>query len=130
MYNTKQKKLLDEYLLQNKSKQFSANDIISSICPNRNGSSTIYRLISKMVSDGTLVRISGNDGKKILYQYAGKETYCSKHFHLRCTKCGQLIHLDCPHLDNIGNHLKKEHNFSVDTLKTVFYGLCSNCQNN
>lgn len=127
MYNTKQKKQLDDFFKNNTSKQLSVNEIVMGICPNGSGKSTVYRLISKMVEDGTLIRLRGDDGKSILYQYAGEETGCAEHFHLKCTECGKLIHLDCDLFDKVGNHIKDEHQFIIDTKKTVLYGLCTDC---
>lgn len=127
MYNTKQKKQLADFFKNNTSKQLSVNEIVMGICPNGSGKSTVYRLISKMVEDGTLIRLRGDDGKSILYQYAGEETGCAEHFHLKCTECGKLIHLDCDLFDKVGNHIKDEHQFIIDTRKTVLYGLCTDC---
>lgn len=127
MYNTKQKKQLADFFKNNTSKQLSVNEIVMGICQNGSGKSTVYRLISKMVEDGTLIRLRGDDGKSILYQYAGEETGCAEHFHLKCTECGKLIHLDCDLFDKVGNHIKDEHQFIIDTRKTVLYGLCTDC---
>ena len=129
MYQTKQKKQLLDFLKNNMSRQFSTNDIISAICPDgTTGKSTIYRQIAKLVDEGTLLRLSGDDAKNIVYQYVGDDTKCCEHFHLKCTDCGKLVHLDCEKLSQIGIHISKEHNFIIDTKKTVFYGLCSNCR--
>ena len=127
MYKTKQKKSLINFLENHKSKQVSISEIISQICPNGTGKSTIYRLISKMVDDGIMIRIRGNDGRSVLYQYAGENNLCHEHFHLKCTDCGKLIHLDCNELSHIGTHISKEHNFLIDSKKTVLYGTCFDC---
>ena len=66
MYNTKQKKQLADLFKNNTTKQLSVNEIVMGICPNGSGKSTVYRLISKMVEDGTLIRLRGDDGKSIL----------------------------------------------------------------
>jgi Fur family ferric uptake transcriptional regulator len=128
MYNTKQKKQLADFFKNNTSKQLSVNEIVMGICPNGSGKSTVYRLISKMVEDGTLIRLRGDDGKSILYQYAGEETGCAEHFHLKCTECGKLIHLDCKHIDHLRQHIQLEHEFSIDMISTVIYGTCKDCR--
>lgn len=127
MYKTKQKKQLVDFFKNNTSKQLSVNEIIMGICPDGTGKSTIYRLISQMVEQGILLRLRGDDGKSILYQYTGEGTSCSEHYHLKCTECGKLIHLDCDLFDKVGNHIKDEHQFIIDTKKTVLYGLCTDC---
>ena len=128
MYKTKQKTILIDYFKKNISKQLSINEIISSICPDGSGKSTIYRRISKMVEDGELLRLHGDDGKSIVYQYTGDGMHCSDHFHLKCSQCGKLVHLDCEHLTRVSNHILAGHNFTLDTKKSVLYGLCSQCR--
>ena len=127
MYQTKQKKHLVEFLKNNISKQLSINEIISNVCPDGIGKSTIYRLISQMTKSGTLLKLRGEDAKSILYQYAGDGTQCSNHFHLKCENCGTLIHLDCDHIEKISKHINNEHHFTVNMKKSVLYGLCSSC---
>ena len=128
MYKTKQKSKLIDFLKENKSSQLSVNDIIDGVCTDGAGKSTVYRQITKLVDDGTLLRLSGGDGKSVVYQYMGEGTRCNEHFHLKCTACGTLFHLDCEHLEEIAEHINKEHNFLTDMKKTVFYGLCADCQ--
>lgn len=128
MYNTKQKSQLIDFFKSNMSRQLSINEIIDGVCRDGvSGKSTIYRQLSKMVDNGTLLRVYGEDSKSVLYQYVGKETHCDTHFHLKCTQCGKLIHLDCIQLDEIGTHIEKEHKFAIDKKKTVFYGVCGMC---
>ena len=50
------------------------------------------------------------------------------HFHLKCEKCGTLIHLECHDLEQLSSHLMAEHGFALDPFRTVFYGLCENCR--
>lgn len=129
MYKTKQQQQLDDFFKKNMSSQFTINEIVSRLCPNDGlGKSTIYRRISGMVKKGTLLKLVGEDGKSTVYQYSGEGTNCAEHFHLKCTSCGKLIHLDCHHFEEIGKHISDEHNFTLDTKKTVLYGICSDCK--
>ena len=52
---------------------------------------------------------------------------CKEHCHVKCEKCGRLIHLECETLDSLGKHMLKNHGFAVNSMKTVFYGICENC---
>ncbi len=129
MYKTKQQRQLLDFFLKNISSQFTINEIVSQICPDDGaGKSTIYRRISKMVEDGTLMKLRGEDGKSTVYQYSGEGTDCGEHFHLKCTSCGKLIHLNCSQLDDIRTHISDDHDFTVDVKKTVLYGICSDCK--
>ena len=93
MYKTKQKTQLLDFFKNNTSKQFSINEIINEVCKNEgSGKSTVYRQIAKLVNDGEVLRLYGDDAKSVVYQYTGEGTKCDEHFHLKCTDCGRLIH--------------------------------------
>ena len=47
-----------------------------------------------------------------------------------CIECGTLQHLECPHINEIINHVVKDHKFKVDPGRVVLYGLCEECQKN
>ena len=89
---------------------------------------TIYRHLEKLEKDG-LVRKFIVDGKAgACFQYVGEAAeHCCHHYHLKCEKCGRLIHLECETLDSLGEHMRKDHGFAVNSMKTVFYGICENC---
>ena len=127
MYQTKQKKILIEYFKNNTKKQHSINEIITSVCPEGSGKSTVYRLLSQLTSSGVLIKLHGKNSKSILYQYVGEGTECNSHFHLKCSECGSLVHLDCKHATEISKHIFDEHNFRLDMKKTVMYGICRSC---
>lgn len=129
MYNTKQKKILLDYFKKNIDKHYSIKEITEEISDNNIGKSTVYRLIDKMTEEGTLRRFRGNDGKSVLYQYVGEHHECNGHFHLKCIECGLLIHLECDYMSSLNNHIKKHHNFDIDTSKTILYGICTGCKN-
>ena len=44
--------------------------------------------------------------------------------HLRC---GALEHLDCGFIRRMEAHIEKEHGFTLDSGRTVLYGLCGRC---
>jgi Fur family ferric uptake transcriptional regulator len=90
------------------------------------GQTTIYRHLEKLAADGKIRKYVLNEGKSACYQYAGKDA-CHEHFHLTCEKCGSLIHLECNLLDEIQEHLLREHGFQINKLKIVFYGTCGKC---
>lgn len=128
MYNTKQKQALTEFFMQNNNRQYSAKEIAENMCAYAKiGKSTVYRLIDKMVSDGTLRRFRGADAKSVVYQYTGQNHECDSHFHLKCVNCGTLIHLECDSVSVLNQHIFTHHGFEVDPVKTVFYGLCKTC---
>ena len=128
MYNTKQKEKLTDYFKKNMSRQLTINDIIEEVSGNGEaGKSTIYRQIAKMVEDGELLRMNGEDSKSAVYQYMGEGTHCREHFHLKCIACGELIHMECAMMQEITDHVRLHHGFVIDNSKSVLYGLCTIC---
>ncbi|MDR0624286.1 MAG: transcriptional repressor [Treponema sp.] len=91
------------------------------------GQTTIYRHLEKLTEEGKLRKYILNDGKSACYQYVDDGAECREHFHLKCEKCGTLIHLECDVLKKIRRHIFKEHRFRINALKTVFYGRCEHC---
>ena len=61
------------------------------------------------------------------YQY-NDTAVCSEHYHLKCIKCGGIIHLDCSFMINMEQHIEENHNFWVDNSKTIIYGICEKCK--
>ena len=128
-YKTKQKEKILDYLIRNKEKHTNVQEIITFLTAEGNpiGTATIYRQLDKLVDCG-IVRRYNFDGKTgACYQYIENKEECHEHFHLKCTICGKLIHLNCDRLSNINRHIFEKHGFQVDPSQTVFYGKCSEC---
>ena len=123
-YKTRQRKLITDFFENNPDRQFSANDA-ANILSNKIGKSTVYREISRMCDEGFLRKYPGHDGMYV-YQLSGEN--CHKHFHLKCTGCGRLVHLDCHLIDDICSHISSEHGFNIDVSGTVLYGVCKKCK--
>jgi Fur family ferric uptake transcriptional regulator len=90
------------------------------------GQTTVYRHLEKLCSGGMIRRYALEEGSAC-YQVVRGGGDCRGHFHLKCEKCGELIHLECDLLDEIQQHVLQKHDFRINALKTVFYGLCKNC---
>lgn len=127
MYKTKQRQILIDFFKKNNNKQYSIKEITDSVSNNDIGKSTVYRLIDKMTEDGSIRRFRGINGKSVLYQYVGEQHECDSHFHLKCVKCGLLVHLECDYMNSLNKHIEEHHKFEIDSSKTILYGLCSEC---
>ena len=92
------------------------------------GIATVYRQLDKLEQEG-LVRKFISDGKNgACYQLIGEDCHDNvNHYHLKCERCGKLIHLHCDTLDSLEEHILAQHGFGVNPLKTVFYGICKEC---
>ena len=123
-YQTKQKKAIIDFL-QEADGHLTAAEIVSGLREKgvNIGTATVYRQLEKLEDSG-LVRkyITGNCA---CYQFSKED--CENHFHLKCTSCGELFHIDCDFLLNLAPHIAEHHNFKVDNCRTVMYGTCEKC---
>lgn len=125
VYRTEQKLLIEKMFEENADKFFSVEDIENYMKKHNQsvGQTTIYRAL-KRLEEKELVRTEVKDNKKY-YQYITSD--CSGHFHLKCKKCGKIIHLECREFEEVTNHIFEHHNFKVDH-NMIIYGLCDNCK--
>lgn len=49
-------------------------------------------------------------------------------YHCKCEKCGKLIHLHCHEVEELSQHMMEHHSFELNAMRTVFYGVCSECR--
>lgn len=129
-YNTKSRNLISFFLKENAHKALSAMQIIAFLNKQELNisESTVYRYLSKLVSDGEIKKYAGNDKGGYVYQYAGKDNMCSSHLHLKCSSCGSITHLDCDFMQNLSRHLSFSHGFYLSCEGSILYGLCENCK--
>ena len=91
------------------------------------GYSSVYRLLSCLASEGMVRRLRAPaPAKGFLFQYSDAHA-CHAHFHLHCLSCGEVTHLECGCGEEISAHLLREHGFSTDCGRSVFYGTCAKC---
>ncbi|MBE7092167.1 MAG: transcriptional repressor [Clostridiales bacterium] len=126
-YNTKQKHAINKAIFSIKDGHFTCEDICLKL--NQTGENvgltTVYRYIKKMVEEGKLRKYNSGAGESVCYQLMDN---CGEHFHLKCFKCGKLVHLSCESLEIISKHVEDHHGFFIDPSKTVFYGTCAECE--
>ncbi|MBR6242518.1 MAG: transcriptional repressor [Ruminococcus sp.] len=128
-YNTRQKEKLISFLVNNKEKHTNVQEISAYLLAEGTpvGTATIYRQLDKLVENGVVRKYSFDGKTGACYQYIDDSRECREHFHLKCLKCGKLIHLNCDHLSGLREHILEHHGFMVDPSQTVFYGVCSDC---
>lgn len=92
------------------------------------GRSSVYRMLSELYDEGEVTKFPAKDGDSgFVYQYVGNNHRCHTHFHLHCTVCGQVTHLECKCGDAIAEALRASHQFSVERGRSVLYGICAAC---
>ncbi|MCR5182745.1 MAG: transcriptional repressor [Clostridia bacterium] len=130
-YKTKQRELLLGYFETVPGIHLTASDICdhfrSQDAPI--SQSTVYRHLESLVDEGIIRKYTIDGSSPACFEY---EDPCSHDdtevsFHCKCERCGRLIHLHCEELNDIRAHLMREHDFKLDPLRTVLYGLCEQC---
>ena len=126
-YSTKQREAILSFLKENNA-HVSASDIVFHLKEQgfSVSTATVYRTLDKFESEGLVKKMMVGDDTGACYQYASGSD-CNEHFHLKCIKCGRLIHLSCEFLHDMESHIFDEHGFTVSSGRTVIYGVCSHC---
>lgn len=130
-YKTKQRDELVEFLQTLEGRHFNVCDIHDHFrTQGKNiGTTTIYRQLDKLVDEGVVAKYILEPGSPACFEYvpADKHVHGGVCFHLKCEVCGRLIHMQCDELNDISHHVMEEHNFRIDPMRTVFYGVCEEC---
>ena len=123
-YVTGKKEKIIDFLSKKSGSTYTPEEICDAILPDGKGKSTVYRIISSLVEDGCLRRVSDGKTRHVTYQYVGSSE-CHKHLHLKCKGCGKLIHMD----DEISVEFEKRVmgvGFAIES-GTLLYGQCAEC---
>lgn len=123
-YKTKQRDEILSFFTEHGDSCFTARDVCQKVSC---GEATVFRTIASLTEEGKLKRFVSGDGRSTAYYQLNSCEHDCGHIHLKCNKCGQLIHMDCGFIKELLSHFTTEHNFTVDSGKTVIYGLCEGC---
>lgn len=130
IYDTEQRRTMMKILEENADRQFSAFELID-ICEKQYPSvkintSTVYRLLSRLVKEGKAERSAASDGRQFLYRYTAS-CECSEHIHLKCKRCGQILHLEDDEAEKNLVAAMQKFNFKVDEAQSLIVGVCEKC---
>ena len=131
VYKTKQQDFLLAYLKEMKGRHFTAEDVRTHFESKQIsiGIATIYRQLEKLVADGTLQKYFIDEHSAACFEYSGENCKAEiPHFHLKCEQCGNLFHVECEEIQELSEHLQKEHGFAINPFRTVLYGICNACK--
>ncbi|MDP4120837.1 MAG: transcriptional repressor [Bacillota bacterium] len=128
-YNTKQKDVIKNFLVENKNNYVTVNDILAYLLKQNIhvGIATIYRTLDNFVLQGIVRRYVTGESSAASYQFVDKDNQNDYCFHLKCTCCNKIFDVECCALMEMSEHIKAKHNFSIDNSMTFYYGLCSGC---
>lgn len=128
-YATASRKKILEFLQSNHDRTVTAADIDAYLKENNSevNVTTIYRYLDKLVKEGTVIKYVAEKGSQTTYQYVEQGHHCEEHLHLKCVKCGCIIHLECAFMDEISEHIRKDHGFTLQCKNSILYGMCQEC---
>lgn len=130
-YRTEQKKMLLAYLQANGKAALGMDELAAGMRATYGelspGVSTVYRLMDRLVKDGTVKRFPKERGRGFVYQIVAGRA-CRSHLHLRCLQCGRLLHADGILSEELSQRLLALCRFSLNEEDTVLLGTCEACQ--
>ena len=131
-YNTAAREAIIGFFRTNPDRQFTTEQVFENIVElsggKTPGKSTVYRLISRLYEEGALRRFRDGSDSNYLYQCARGDGGCEHHFHMKCTECGRVYHLECEKSDDLLCHVLFEHGFKINSGISMLYGECENCR--
>ncbi|MCF0241380.1 MAG: transcriptional repressor [Treponema sp.] len=129
-YRTKTKDLINEFILKHHDITFSASDVFEYLknCDSTVNVTTVYRNMDRLVDNGILIRRKTEGEDAAWYQVVSEDSDCDHHIHLQCSNCGKLFHMECDFMDEIQEHLLREHKFFLDCKLSLLKGLCETCR--
>ena len=127
-YNTRQKREMLQFLLEHELMHFTVDEFVQGLEEQgiHVGRTTAYRFLEAL-SDQNSVRKYLSPTGQMLYQSVPEQGNCDRHFHLMCSRCGCLLHVDCEMMRELVEHLQREHAFRVDARQSVLVGVCQKC---
>ncbi len=129
-YKTNTRSKIMEYLNDNKDRAVSIAEINEYLQKAKYivDKTTIYRYINKLLEDGSVMRYVDSIKGMNTYQLKHDKSNCDEHLHLKCQKCGKVLHLDCDFMKDIKEHIKRDHGFDLRCHDSVIYGICQSCK--
>ncbi len=124
-YNTEKRSALLNFLENGGAQAYTIEEICAGILTDGRGKSTVYRLVSRLVDEGLVRRISDGKTRHVTYQYIYSGS-CADHMHLKCKECGRLIHLDDVTSHILEKRIMKSEGFALDD-GALLYGRCDRC---
>lgn len=130
-YATKTRQIILEFLIINRTRAVSVSDILAYLETECGGDvpniTTIYRYLDKLCAEHRVMKYVADKGEKAVYQFIEDGKGCEQHLHLKCSRCGQIKHMNCGFMEDLRGHLKQSHGFSLHCGGSMLYGTCDAC---
>ena len=118
-----------KFLKERELQHFSVDDVVFEMQDRgeKIGRTTVYRFLEQLAEQGSVRKYQSVQGVT-QYQHVADGAHCDAHFHMMCSKCGNLLHVDCQLMGTLSRHLMAEHGFQLDPRETILVGLCEKCR--
>ena len=130
-YKTRQREQILTFLRTIPSTHFTAADVCAFFKEHEIpiGTATVYRQLEQLVQEGKGQKYIIDENSSACFEYIGDEEVSAvpSCYHLKCERCGKLIHLECDEITEFERHITGHHGFRIDPARTVFYGVCAEC---
>lgn len=127
VYNTKQRRILLDYLSEHTDRRLTAAMIAGELKNQGISLSAVYRNLAALEADGRVRRNTKGGSREAYYQFVDDDG-CREHLHLYCKKCGKTFHMATEETAEVVNSVAVNDNFKIDKADTVLYGVCRLCQ--
>jgi len=126
-YITQQKEAILDFIDRNTN--FTSDKMLFELNKDKKtiSKATLYRHLKELENEGIIKSFYNDELKRYEFLRVKQDKSCFEHLHLRCNKCGKILHLDCKTEIEFLNHIKKEHHFLVDVSGTYISGVCDEC---
>ena len=128
-YKTAGRQRLLDFLQVHPDRQFTVDELVMEMdrtSAYTSSKSTLYRHLSELCGKGTVRKYRSDTQSAYVYQFVGTGD-CSRHFHLKCVECGELVHMECVVSEELLSHIASHHGFEVDSGRSILYGMCRAC---
>ena len=130
-YITEQKTLLLDFLREHGERSYTIDELMEKMSEsgigNLPGKSTLYRLIHRLCDEGKVKKFAEEGARGFAYQaFIGE--HCSTHLHMKCVRCGRLLHLEHEISDELLDRIRSVSDFSISESDTVLFGSCADCR--
>ena len=127
-YQTGGLRALTALFEENPDRQMSTEELCLALHGGTEGKSSVYRHLTALCERGVVRKFQNSARGCAVYQYVGEGCDCGKHFHVKCSRCGALRHLECEDSEEFAAHVLREHGFSIDCGGSILYGICAACE--
>ena len=127
-YKTRQKESILYCIRENADSYITIQELSEQLAEHgeKIGLTTIYRNLDKLEQEQAITKVSIEGRNGVCYRYLAEHKACIL-FYMKCEGCGNLVHIDCPELQKLYEHISEEHHMSLNPGKTMFYGRCEQC---